>query len=52
MAYEQHSIPLTGDILEDLAMAFRELITKVDIFFFPYILSVIILDKKQQCSTL
>lgn len=29
MALDQASIPLTGDLLDDLAMAFRELITKV-----------------------
>lgn len=29
MAYEQYNVPLAGDILDDLAMAFRELITKV-----------------------
>lgn len=29
MAYEQYNVPLAGDILDDLAMAFREIITKV-----------------------
>lgn len=29
MALDQASIPLTGNLLDDLAMAFRELITKV-----------------------
>lgn len=29
MAYEQYNVPLAGDILEDLAMAFREIIAKV-----------------------
>lgn len=32
MAYEQVNIPLAGDILDDLAMAFRELISKVGVF--------------------
>lgn len=29
MAYEQYNVPLAGDILDDLAMAFREIISKV-----------------------
>lgn len=29
MAYEQTNIPLAGDILDDLAQAFREIINKV-----------------------
>lgn len=29
MALDQANISLTGDLLDDLAMAFRELITKV-----------------------
>lgn len=36
MAYEQQlfNIPLAGDILDDLAMAFREIISKVGQFSF------------------
>lgn len=33
MAYEQYNIPLAGDILDDLAMAFREIFSKVHISF-------------------
>lgn len=29
MAYEQYNVPLAGDILDDLAMAFREILSKV-----------------------
>lgn len=29
MALDQSNIPLTGDLLDDLVMAFRELFTKV-----------------------
>lgn len=29
MAYEQYNVPLAGDILDDLATAFREIIAKV-----------------------
>ena len=29
MAYEQYNVPLAGDILDDLAMAFREIFSKV-----------------------
>lgn len=29
MAYEQYNLPLAGDILDDLAMAFREIFSKV-----------------------
>lgn len=29
MAYEQYSVPLAGDILDDLATAFREIFSKV-----------------------
>lgn len=32
MAYEQYNnVPLAGDILDDIAMAFREIISKVNI---------------------
>lgn len=43
--FEQFNVPLAGDILDDLAMAFREILTKVCVlseFFFSLFLSIFV----------